>query len=76
MMKHNLEEIPEKFHILFNSDWNEGNESQMTAIHRSQMNELYLEYNKYQIKKSIQQEKNMKEFENVIGGFDKLKSFT
>lgn len=73
-MKHNLDEIPEKFHILFNTDWNEGNESQMTSLRRAQMNELHLEYNKYQIQKALQQKKPKEE--NYEGGFDDLKPFS
>jgi hypothetical protein len=74
MMRINLDEIPERFHILFNSDWNEGNESEMTSTHRGNLNELYLEYNKYQIKKSIQEKKPKEEI--VEGGFDDLELFS
>ncbi len=74
MMKYNLDEIPEKFHILFNSDWNNGNESEMTSTHRGNLNELYLEYNKYQIKKSIQEKRPVEV--PLQGGFDDLELFS
>ena len=73
-MRQDLSEIPERFHILFNSDWNEGNESEMTSLHRGNLNELYLEYNKYQTQKSLQQKKPKDEI--IEGGFDDIKQFT
>jgi hypothetical protein len=73
-MKHDINEIPERFHILFNEDWNNGNESEMTSLQRGRLNELYLEYNKYQIQKSIQQKRPKEEI--IQGGFDDLKSFS
>lgn len=51
--KVNLKEIPEKFHKLFECDWNYGNNSEMTSIDRAKMNDLFLEYNKYQIQETI-----------------------
>jgi hypothetical protein len=73
-MRQDLNQIPERFHILFNSDWNNGNESEMTSTHRGNLNELYLEYNKYQIQKSIQQSKPVEV--PLQGGFDDLELFS
>ena len=49
----NLENIPERFHVLFTSDWNKGNESEMTSIQRVEMHDLYLEYNRWNIQQAI-----------------------
>lgn len=48
-----LTNIPERFHILFQTDWLNGNESKMTAIQRGEMNNLYLEYNRWEIKQRL-----------------------
>lgn len=48
-----LNNIPERFHILFQSDWLKGNESKMNAIQRCEMNNLYLEYNRWEIKQRL-----------------------
>lgn len=64
-----LTNIPERFHILFNSDWNKGNESEMTSTNRSDINKLYLEYNKWVIQQTLSS-KIVKD-EEVIMGFVK-----
>lgn len=48
-----LTKIPERFHILFNSDWNKGDESEMTSLQRTEMHDLYLEYNRWSIQQAI-----------------------
>lgn len=45
--------IPDKYRILVETDWNAGNESKMTSIERGQLNQLWLEYLHYQINKEI-----------------------
>jgi len=53
MNKIDFNEIPERFHILFNSDWNEGPNSSLELAKRINCHELYLEYNKWVIKRAI-----------------------
>jgi hypothetical protein len=62
-----MENIPERFHILFNTDWNKGNESTMTSTERGQLNELYLEYNKWQLKVALAKTLNLKPDEESKG---------
>ena len=62
-----MENIPERFHILFNTDWNKGNESEMTSTERGQLNELYLEYNKWQLKVALAKTLNLKPDEESKG---------
>jgi hypothetical protein len=64
-----LTNIPEKFHILFNSDWNKGNESGMSSTNRSDINNLYLEYNKWVIQQTLSSK--IEKEEEVIMGFIK-----
>jgi hypothetical protein len=64
-----LTNIPEKFHILFNSDWNEGDKSKMTSTNRSDINNLYLEYNKWVIQQTLSSK--IEKEEEVIMGFIK-----
>jgi len=71
-MKKDLNEIPEKFHILFTSDWNQGNDSELLPLQRAKLNELNLEYNRWSINESIRKSKLVKE-EEFVGGFVKLK---
>jgi hypothetical protein len=40
-----LTTIPTKYHILFECDWNTGNESTMTSMERSKFVDLYLQSN-------------------------------
>lgn len=69
-MKYNLNEIPEQFHILFNSDWNNGNDSNLSSTERSNLNNLYLEYNKWSVKYSIQLSKPKIEEPPTVGFID------
>ena len=62
-----MENIPEKFHILFNTDWNKGTESTMNSTERGQLNELYLEYNKWQLKVALAKTLNLKPDEENQG---------
>jgi hypothetical protein len=66
-----LTQIPERFHILFTSDWNKGNESTMSSIERGRMGELYLEYNRWSIQQAINPKSNDEPFKEIIG-FEKL----
>jgi hypothetical protein len=68
-MKPNLNEIPEKFHILFTSDWNQGNDSNLSPLQRAELNNLQLEYNRWSINEAIRKSKPVKE-EEFIGGFE------
>jgi hypothetical protein len=58
--------IPEKYRILIESDWNQGNDSNMTSIQRGELNQLWLEYLHYQIKQEINQTFDQTE-EPVVG---------
>jgi hypothetical protein len=64
-----LTNIPERFHILFNSDWNKGNESEMISTNRSDINNLYLEYNRWVIQQALASK--IVQEEEVIMGFVK-----
>lgn len=62
-----LTQIPDRFHILFTSDWNKGNESTMTSTERSKMNELHLEYNRWNIQQAIQPKTTQDNPNNPVG---------
>lgn len=64
-----LSNIPERFHVLFTTDWNKGNESEMNSIQRGHMSELYLEYNRWVIKDAIRKTKP-DEPETMVGFVD------
>lgn len=64
-----LSTIPERFHILFNSDWNKADNSTINSINRSEMNNLYLEYNRWNIQQAISPKI---EKEEIIVGFEKI----
>jgi hypothetical protein len=61
-----LKDIPERFHILFTTDWNKGVESEMSSVQRIDMGNLYLEYNRWDIQKSINS-KRPQEPETIVG---------
>lgn len=61
--------IPERFHILFTTDWNKGNESEMKSIQRGDMNDLYLEYNRWLIREAVRKSQP-NEPENMVGFVD------
>ena len=52
-----LSNIPERFHSLFTTDWNKGDESKMKNIQRSNMVDLFLEYNRWDIQQIIDSKK-------------------
>ncbi len=52
-----LNNIPERYHILFTTDWNIGDESEMKAVQRSLMNELYLDYMRWDMSIRVQSNK-------------------
>lgn len=64
-----LTNIPERFHTLFTTDWNNGNESVMKSLQRVEMNELYLQYNKWEIQDRLI--KKIEDGEKTIVGFTK-----
>ena len=64
----NLANIPERFHILFESDYNAGIDSKMNSLQRGSLNDLFLEYNKWNIQQAIDKLKPVVK-EEVIRGF-------
>ena len=64
-----LTNIPERFHVLFTTDWNKGNESEMSSLHRAELNLLYLEYNRWDIQQMLNKHKVIEP--EVIVGFTK-----
>jgi len=64
-----LTNIPERFHCLFLTDWNNGNESEMKSIDRSEMGDLFLEYNRWDIQRMIDSKKPVQQ-ENMVGFVD------
>jgi hypothetical protein len=52
-----LSDIPEIYHILFLTDWNWGPYSKMDMEDRSYMNGLFLQYNKWDVKRRIELKK-------------------
>ncbi len=65
-----LTNIPERFHCLFLTDWNNGNESEMKSVERSQMVDLFLEYNRWDIQRIINSKKPIQEENNMVGFVD------
>lgn len=46
--------IPNKFEQLFiDTSWNKGNDSKLSSMERSYLNELYLQFNKWSIQNKI-----------------------
>jgi hypothetical protein len=64
-----LSNIPERFHSLFLTDWNNGNESEMKSIDRSEMGDLFLEYNRWDIQRMIDSKKPVQK-EIMVGFVD------
>jgi hypothetical protein len=64
-----LTNIPERFHCLFLTDWNNGNESEMRSIDRSEMGDLFLEYNRWDIQRMIDSKKPVQK-EIMVGFVD------
>jgi hypothetical protein len=64
-----LKNIPERFHILFTTDWNNGNESEMDILQRNDLAVLYLEYNKWDVQRIISSKIIVEE---TIVGFENM----
>lgn len=64
-----LSNIPERFHILFMTDWNKGNESTMKSLQRADLADLYLEYNRWSVQQAIRKNKP-EEPETMVGFVD------
>jgi hypothetical protein len=64
-----LHNIPERFHSLFTTDWNNGIESKMGIPQRNDLAVLYLEYNKWDVQRMIDSKKII--IEETIVGFVK-----
>lgn len=63
-----LTNIPERFHILFTTDWNKGNDSEMKSTERSILSDLYLEYNRWSVQEAIKSS-STKQKDEIITGF-------
>jgi hypothetical protein len=64
-----IKNIPDRFRVLFSDvSWNKGNESELSSLQRSDMNQLYLEYNKWSVENDIELNKPVIE-SNVSMGF-------
>jgi|688.fasta_scaffold866759_2 hypothetical protein len=61
-----LNTIPEIYHVLFMTDWNWGNASKMEMDDRMYLNDLYLEYMRNEVRKSIRDKHQVKN-KPVIG---------
>jgi len=62
-----LTNTPERFHILFESDYNAGIDSKMNSLQRGSLNDLFLEYNKWNVQQAIDKLKPITQ--EVIRGF-------
>jgi hypothetical protein len=62
-----LTNIPERFHILFTTDWNKGNDSEMKSTERSILSDLYLEYNKWSVQEAIKSSSTKQKDETITG---------
>ena len=63
-----LTTIPTKYHILFECDWNNGNESTMTSMERCRFVDLYLQFNKWEVSEHIKLSRPASP-EEYVGGF-------
>jgi hypothetical protein len=61
-----LTNIPEKYHLLFTTDWNMGVDSKMKILQRAELNNLFLEYNKWDIQRIFNSKKII---DDTIVGF-------
>lgn len=50
-------ETPKKYQELFESDWNKGHQSKTKPLERVRLNQLWLEFNKWQLTNKIIDEK-------------------
>jgi hypothetical protein len=61
-----LTNIPERFHILFETDYNAGVDSEMKSLQRMELNNIFLEYNKWDVQRMIDSQKIIVE-ETIVG---------
>lgn len=61
-----LTNIPERFHILFETDYNAGVDSKMKSLQRMELNNIFLEYNKWDVQRMIDSKKIIVE-ETIVG---------
>jgi uncharacterized protein YecA (UPF0149 family) len=64
-----LTNIPEEYHILFQTDWNMGNQSDMCSFNRMFMNDLFLKFNRWDIQQRLNKNKVIEP--EIIVGFTK-----
>lgn len=67
--KLDIDEIPERYRSLFTTDWNWGVNSTMKMSDRLAMNDLYLEYQRWDTARRINRKKK-KDDEIFLGGFE------
>jgi hypothetical protein len=60
-----LTNLPKQFHVLFTTDWNNGNESEMNSIQRGRLSLLFLEYNKWDVQRMIDLKKPIEPESNI-----------
>ena len=60
--------IPTKYQILFDCDWNTGNDSKMKIMDRAKLAELYLDYNKWCMSQQLKLGQPQGDM-NYLGGF-------
>jgi len=61
--------IPEQFIEVFETDWNKGNDSKLSAMERCRIHSLYLEYNKWAMLQEISEIRPLK-MNQAIGFID------
>lgn len=59
--------IPEQFREVFETDWNKGNDSKLSAMERCRIHAIYLEYNKWTMEQEIMEIRPLKT--NLAMGF-------
>jgi len=63
-----LTTIPTKYQILFDCDWNTGNDSKMTIMDRAKLADLYLDYNKWHVSQQLKLRQPQGDMD-YLGGF-------
>ncbi len=71
-----LELTPTKYHILFDEtyDWNKGNDSSMSSLERAGFHQLYLEYNRWEMKFRLKLDGSNEQTDIFTGGFTEDKN--
>jgi hypothetical protein len=66
-----LELTPTKYHILFDvdNDWNKGNDSSMSSLERAGFHQLYLEYNRWEMRYKLKLKVSDEQPDIFTGGF-------